>query len=127
MGDKDVAPSSTPVNGPTSASSSRFILQHFKPQHPAVAHSAPHNQDARRPANMGDFPPPIIVDMFYGCPALLKWGMQEGRDGIWSSAQLSYYDLSESGEDGSSGGSGDEGRIHLEGMTQRKRVCPHPW
>ena len=53
-----------------------------------MAHSAPHNQDARRPANTGDFPPPIIVDMFNGRPALLQWGMQEGRDGIWSSAQL---------------------------------------
>jgi hypothetical protein len=59
----------------------------------------PHNQDARQPANPNEFPPPALVDMWYGCAALLQWGNRPTIDAIWSSVRSEYYnDVSSEGE-----------------------------
>ena len=63
---------------------------------------SPHNQDSRLPADMSQFPPPIIVDMIYGCAAVLQWGIPSTTNAIHSSVGSSYYDKNgseESGED----------------------------
>jgi len=107
MSDDDVPPSSGPVFGPPSASPGRFILQHFAPQDEYTVRQSPHNQDARLPADMSQFPPPIIVDMFYGCAAVLRWGIPQASDAIQSSVGSLYYDETGSGESNSSGEAGD--------------------
>jgi len=35
---------------------------------------APHNQDARQPADASEWLPTIIITFFYGCAALNTWG-----------------------------------------------------
>lgn len=107
MNDNDVPPSPGPILGPPSASPGRFILQHFTPQHEYVVHQSPHNQDARLPADMSQFPPPIIVDMFYGCAAVSRWGIPQASAAIQLSVGSLYYDETGSGESNSSGGARD--------------------
>ena len=96
MNDNDVPPSPGPIFGLPSASPGRFILQHFMPQHEYLASQSPHNQDARLPADMSRFPPPTIVDMFYGCAAVLRWGIPQASSAIQFSVGSLYYD--ETGE-----------------------------
>jgi hypothetical protein len=107
MNDDDIPPSPGPILGPPSASPVRFILQHFTPQHEYIVSQSPHNQDARLPADMSQFPPPIIVDMFYGCGAVLRWGIPQAADAIELSMGSLYYDETGSGESNSSGEAGD--------------------
>jgi hypothetical protein len=107
MNDDDIPPSPGPILGPPSASPGRFILQHFTPQHEYIVSQSPHNQDARLPADMSQFPPPIIVDMFYGCAAVLRWGIPQAADAIELSMGPLYYDETGSGESNSSGEAGD--------------------
>jgi hypothetical protein len=107
MNDDGVPPSPRPTPGPPSASPGRFILQHFAPQDDYLVSQSPHNQDARLPADMSQFPPPVIVDMFYGCAAVLRRGMQ-AADAIQLLAGSLYYDGTGSGESNSSGEAGDE-------------------
>ncbi|KAF5384119.1 hypothetical protein D9615_003271 [Tricholomella constricta] len=95
MHDDDVPPSPLPIPGPPSASPGRFILQHFKPPYEVIETHAPHNQNARLPADMSQFPPPIIVDMFYGCAAVLRWGITEAKSFIELSVGPLYYDFIE--------------------------------
>ena len=92
MVDDDVPPSPGPILGPPNASPGRFILQHFTPQDDYTIRNSPHNQDARLPADMSEFPAPIIVEMFYGCVALLRWGIPQASDAIWLLAGSLYYD-----------------------------------
>lgn len=56
-----------------------------------MTRNAPHNQDARFPADMSKFPHPIIVDMYYGCAALLRWGTPQAIEAIQSSVGSLYY------------------------------------
>lgn len=72
----------------------RFITQHFKRQGDYVTQIAPHNQDARFPADRSQFAHPTIVDAFYGCAALLRWGIRQATDTIESSVRSSYYNES---------------------------------
>ena len=97
MDDGDVPHCPLQRRGPPSASPGRFILQHFKRQEWEVTDVAPHNQDARLPADMSQFPPPVIVDMFYGCCALAQWGISQAKDAIRLSAGPLYYDGTGSG------------------------------
>jgi hypothetical protein len=98
----DVPPSPGPIRGPQSASPGRFTLQHFRQLDDYTIQNSPHNQDARLPADMNEFPPPIIVDMYYGCAAVLQWGIAESSAAIWSSVESSYYDNTGSGRGSSS-------------------------
>lgn len=107
MNDNDVPPSPGPIFGPPSASPGRFILQHFTPQHEYLASQSPHNQDARLPADMSQFPPPTIVDMFYGCAAVLRWGIPQASSAIQFSVGSLYYDETGSGESNWSREEGD--------------------
>jgi hypothetical protein len=77
MGDDDVPLSPRPIHGPPRVSPGRFILQHLAPQEDAIEQIFPHNQDARLPADMSQFPPPVIIDMLYGCAALSQWGIPQ--------------------------------------------------
>ena len=108
MVDDNVPPFPGPILGPPSSSPSRFILQHFTPQDDYMIRNSPHNQDARLPADMSKFLPPIIVDMFYGCTAVLQWGIPQATKAIRSLAKLLYYDGTGSGESNLLGGSGDD-------------------
>jgi hypothetical protein len=63
----------------------------------------PHNQDARQPANTDNFPPPAVLDMWYGCAAVLRWGVAETINKIQSSARPHYYDIPSSEEEDSPG------------------------
>jgi hypothetical protein len=105
MDDDDVPPSPRPTSGPPSASPGRFILQHFTPQHAYMVSQSPHNQNARLPADMSQFPPATIVDMFYGCAAVLRWGIPQATDSIKLSL---YYPKKGSGGSNLSGEAGDE-------------------
>jgi hypothetical protein len=58
---------------------------------------------------MSQFPPPIIVDMFYGCAALLLWGIPQASDAILLSAGSLYYDETGPGEPNPPGEAGDGG------------------
>jgi len=100
----DVPPSPGPILGPPSTSPGRFILQHFTQQDSYTIHNSPHNQDARLPADMSGFPPPIIVDMFYGCAALLQWGIPMACDAIELSVGSLYYDGDGNGNGAGLGG-----------------------
>jgi hypothetical protein len=51
---------------------------------------------------MNQFPPPIIVDMYYGCAAMLQWGIADSSAAIWSSVESSYYNNTGSGRGSSS-------------------------
>ena len=117
MNDNDVPPSSGPIYGPPSGSPGRFILQHFTTQPDFMVRIAPHNQDARLPADMSQFPPPIIVDMFYGCAAVSRWGIPQATAAIQSSVGSLYYDKSGPGELILSGGARD-GEDDIEAARQ---------
>jgi hypothetical protein len=57
---------------------------------------------------MSQFPPPIIVDMCYGCAAVLQWGIPQATATIRLSVGSLYYDETGSGESGEAGdGEGD--------------------
>ena len=93
MSDDDIPPSPLPVCGSQSNPPGRLILQHFIEQsHRTATLSYPHNQDARQPTDMNNFPPPVITDMLYGCAALLRWGNDQTASTIGSSVRSSYYD-----------------------------------
>jgi hypothetical protein len=106
MADTDVPPSPGPILGPPSGSYGRFILQHFTPQDDYTVRNSPHNQDARLPADMSQFPPNIIVDAFYGCAAFLQWGTPQASEAIVSSTQDLYYDAT---------GAAEGGEVDMEG------------
>lgn len=91
MSEQDVPPSAGPIRGPQSASPGRFTLQHFRQLDEYTIRNSPHNQDARLPPDMNQFPPPIIVDMYYGCAAILQWGIDQSSAAIWSSVESLYY------------------------------------
>jgi len=113
MADTDVPPPPGPILGPPSGPHGRFILQHFTPQDDYTERNSPHNQDARLPADMSQFPPNIIVDTFYGCAAFLQWGTLQASEAIMSSTQDLYYDATGSGEDSPGVAEGDE--VDMEG------------
>jgi len=76
---------------------------------------------------MNQFPPPIIVDMYYGCTAILQWGIAQSSAAIWSSVGSSYYDNAGSGRESSSewddadGGDGADGGDDTDGRGLRAK------
>ena len=117
MNDDNIPPSLGPILGAPSTSPGHFILQHFTPQHKYIVSQSPHNQDAHLPANMSQFPPPVIVDMFYGCAAVLWWGIPQAANAIELSVGSLYYDETGLGELNSLGEAGD-------GATLRHLIHP---
>lgn len=105
MSDDDVPPSPMSPRGSPNNPDGRFIIQCFEVPDEYIL--PPHNQDARQPSYMDQFPHPFIVDMFYGCAAVLKWKGTGCSDGIWPTS--SYYDSHESPykRNGVSGGDDD--------------------
>jgi hypothetical protein len=104
--DEDVPPSPGPIRGQQTNGSGRFILRHFVEQLDDVAQMFyPHNQNARQPADIDDFPPPVLLEMWYGCAAVLRWGVQLTINTIWSSVGGHYYDIDDDapGDDGAPG------------------------
>jgi hypothetical protein len=51
-----------------------------------------HNRDACRPLDMAHFLHPTITDMYYGCAALMHWGINKSTDAILASVKSIYYD-----------------------------------
>jgi len=95
--DDDVPPSPGPIRGPQTNGSGRFILHRFREQLDSVAKIFyPHNQNARQPANIDGFPPTALLNMWYGCAALLQWGVSQTIDTIRSSVGSQYYDIANS-------------------------------
>jgi hypothetical protein len=89
-----VPPSPRPIRGPQTNTQGRFILHHFREQldNDFATTFYPHNQNTRQPAGANVFPPDVLVDMWYGCAALLQWGMNETVDRIWHSVESQYHD-----------------------------------
>ena len=69
----------------------------------------PHNQNARQPAAENVFLPDVLVDMWYGCAALLQWGIHETVDQIQDSVESEYYDNVDSNGEDDNGGDGGDG------------------
>ncbi|KAF9519398.1 hypothetical protein BS47DRAFT_31129 [Hydnum rufescens UP504] len=69
---------------------------------------------------MTTFPPPVIVDMFYGCAAVSKWGFKESTEVVWSSVRSLYYDNVGSGSGNS------PGRDYSRGGGNIKSKYPDP-
>ena len=108
MLDEDIPASPGPIRGPQTNGSGRFILQHFVEQLDDVAQIFyPHNQNARQTADIDNFPPPVLLEMWYGCAAVLRWGVQPTVDAIWSLAGAHYYD-NLPGDDGDDDAPGDD-------------------
>jgi len=124
MADTDVPPSPGPILGPPSGSSGRFILQHFTPQDDYTVRNSPHNQDARLPGDMSQFPPNILVDMFYGCAAFLQWGTPQASEAIEASTQGLYYNANGSGED--SPEEAEDGEVDMEGGREPSPIDSPP-
>lgn len=122
MSEQDVPPSAGPIRGPQSASPGRFTLQHFRQLDEYTIRNSPHNQDARLPPDMNQFPPPIIVDMYYGCAAILQWGIGQSSAAIWSSVESLYYSNTGSERESSSKREDADG----EGDADVKDTEP-PW
>jgi hypothetical protein len=80
-------PSPNPIRGPQTNALGRFILYHFREHNDFATIFYPHNQNARQPAGANVFPPDVLVDMWYGCAALLQWGMNETVDRIRHSVE----------------------------------------
>ena len=57
-----------------SVANSRLTFQHFIDQDAVLAFTAPHNSDARQ-SDSDEWPPPLLFDVAYGCPALKTWGV----------------------------------------------------
>jgi hypothetical protein len=127
--ERDVPPSPGPIRGPQSASPGRFTLQHFRQLDEYTIRNSPHNQDARLPANMNQFPPPIIVDMFYGCAAVLQWGLPQSSAAIWSSVDSSYYDNTGLGGESSSERDDADGEGDTDGgnETDARDIRTRKW
>jgi hypothetical protein len=67
-------------------------LQHFHDPTRVDNIIFPHNQDARPPADLTNWPPALIMDVVYGCAAVLKWGQKQSVDDIQKITQPIYYD-----------------------------------
>jgi len=77
---------------------------------------------------MNEFPPPIIVDMYYGCAAILQWGIPQSSAAIWSSVGSSYYNNADSGHESSSERDADnEGDTDRGDETDAGEATETPW
>ncbi len=63
---------------------------------------------------MSEFPPNIIIDMYYGCAAFLQWGIPQAFDAIRLSTEGLYYDETGSGQSDSPREAGG-GEVDMEG------------
>jgi hypothetical protein len=93
-----------------SVAHSRLTFQHFSNRDPIIALVAPHNSDARR-SDSGDWPPPLIFDVAYGCAALNTWGVPAFMDFARTRTRDIYYNDGDNNgdENGDSGGGGPSG------------------
>ena len=78
---------------------------------------------------MSQFPPPIIVDMHYGCAAILQWGTAETSAAIWTSVESVYYNKDggrSSERDNSDEAGSEDQRDEPKGgeATETPRVIP---
>jgi len=123
LSDDDVPPSPGPICGPQSNTPGRFILQHFIEQpNVAATSSFRHNQNARQPIDMNNFPPPVLIDMWYGCAALKQWGDTSIINTIWSSMESRYYDgLGRGYDSGKDRSNKPEEKLTERGIRTRKR------
>jgi len=70
--------------------SERLTLQYFcDPDDPVLI--APFNKDARRPEDTSIWPTSIIVDFFYACAVLRKWGRKKSCDKLQGLTHDVYY------------------------------------
>lgn len=53
-----------------------LTLHHFNADH-VTALIAPHNSDARQYLDYADWPPPLLLDIAYGCAALNTQGVPQ--------------------------------------------------
>ena len=73
----------------------RLTLQHFASEDrlgPAMNILAPRNSDARLPEDTSEWPPAIIIDLFYACAALRAWGPKPFFDSARERSRKKYYD-----------------------------------
>jgi hypothetical protein len=70
----------------------QLMLQHFHDPSPAINLLSPHNQDARLPADLEDWPPMLITNFVYGCIMVKHWGKKDSFDILGRLTKGTYYD-----------------------------------
>jgi hypothetical protein len=92
-----------PYNPPISVNSptSRLTLQHFVVDDllgPVLPTIAPRNSDARQPEDTTEWPPAVIVDLFYACAALKAWAPTTFSKYVREQTRDAYYDIARDGD-----------------------------
>jgi len=79
--------------------------------------------DVRHPADVSTWPPPLILDFFYGCVALKAWGPKSFTKFIQDLNSHDYYESAEakSGESGHGGNENEEENIPQHNLERRAR------
>lgn len=69
-------PYNLPIQANQGIPASRLTLQHFVTSKlgPVLSHFAPNNSDARQPQDTNNWPPAVILDIFYASAAVRSWG-----------------------------------------------------
>ena len=70
------------------------MLQHLDPSRlgPVLSYFAPDNTDARQPADTSEWPPAIILNLFYASAVLRIWGSDDFLQWVRKAAMDAYYD-----------------------------------
>ncbi len=73
---------------------SRVTLHHFAPSRlgPTLNLVSPNNSDAREPDNINEWPPALILDLYYASVAVQAWGPAAFISYAQSQAHDTYYD-----------------------------------
>jgi hypothetical protein len=85
---------------------------------------ARHNSDARQPQDLSEWPPAIILDLFYAAAVLKKWGPNTFVNYAREQARNVYYEDTE--EDDSASGSATRNEpeapdTHIDPIQQTER------
>ena len=73
---------------------SRLTLHHFVdlPQlGRVIPNLAPHNSDARQPQDASEWPPAVIVDLFYAAAAMNAWSPKSFIEYVREQSNNAYY------------------------------------
>lgn len=84
----DIPPSPRPVDA---IHTERLTLQHFQDPSCGTTLISPHNQDARLPADLQDWPPILITNFVYGCTVVKCWGNMDSITTLQKLTQDTYY------------------------------------
>ncbi|KAF8327981.1 hypothetical protein F5887DRAFT_159478 [Amanita rubescens] len=110
-----------PYNPPHAAGqegpASRLTLQHFVDSAqlgrvtPVIA---PHNSDARLPQDTREWPPAVIVNLFYAAAAMKAWSSNSFIEYVREHSSDAYYPEGEDEDEDSDGVSDSSGSSHVD-------------